>query len=152
MIKIDYTPYLEYLDIQSEGGKQYVFDPIRQKRVVLQPEEMVRQLFLQYIIKTLTYPVKRIQVEKMIKVHQMTKRFDVVIYGKNGLPKLLVECKRHNHSIDQKVFEQISSYNLAMRVDYLIVTNGIDSFACQMDYEKKTHHFLKEMPHKAIFD
>lgn len=152
MIKIDFLKYGPHLKIKTENQKQYIYDPIRQKYLVLQPEELVRQTVLHYMIEELGYPKKRIQVEKMVPNHHVTKRFDIIVYGKSGNPQLLIECKSYKEKINQKVFEQISAYNLALKVDYLLITNGLETHLCQMDYHKETYHFLKEIPDKSTFD
>lgn len=152
MIKIDFLKYSAHLKIKEEGDKKYVFDPIRNKYIIVQPEETVRQLVLHHLIHTLSYPQKRIQVEKKIRHTTITKRFDIIIYNKASHPTLLVECKSYKEKITQKVFDQISSYNQMLRVDYLLITNGIETHLCQMDYEKKSYIFLKELPSKSTFD
>lgn len=151
MIKIDFLQYAPKLVTKVEKGKTSVLDPIRGKYILLQPEESVRQLVLYYFIHVLSYPTKRIQVEKMIRGSAYTKRFDIIVYDKSGAPTLLVECKSYKEKINQNVFDQISDYNQVLHVDYLLVTNGIETHVCKMNYQEKSYTFLKDLPSKSTF-
>ena len=123
-----------------------VFDPIRKKYYVWQPEEMVRQLLVQYLIQEVGYKKNRIHLERGIKVNGQAKRCDIIIYDEDTQPYLLIECKAPNISLDQKVLDQIAIYNLVFQVPFLLVSNGIQSFCCQMDYEHKSYSFLEKLP------
>lgn len=145
-IKIDLLIFQEKLTTKEEDGKQWIFDPIRKKYLVLLPEELVRQLLLQYLIEIKKFPAGRINVEKQLTVLSSKRRFDMVIYDKNANPKMLIECKAPNVKINQKTFEQIAKYNLSIQADYLLVTNGIETFCCKMDYQNKSYSFISEIP------
>ncbi|MBC8146485.1 MAG: type I restriction enzyme HsdR N-terminal domain-containing protein [Bacteroidetes bacterium] len=132
--------------IRKENGRNEIFDLIRKKFVSLTPEEWVRQNFLMFLIKKKGYPESLITVEKSLMLNSLLKRTDLVIYSNTGLPKLIVECKATSIKITQKSFDQIARYNMTLKVDYLIVTNGLTHFICQIDYKKKTYYFLKEVP------
>lgn len=145
-IKIDLLIFQEKLTTKEEDGKQWIFDPIRKKYLVLLPEELVRQLLLQYLIEIKKFPAGRINVEKQLTVLSSKRRFDMVIYDKNANPKMLIECKAPNVKINQKTFEQIAKYNLSIQADYLLVTNGIETYCCKMDYQNKSYSFISEIP------
>jgi hypothetical protein len=132
--------------IKKEGGKQYIFDSIRKKYIVLTPEEWVRQNFIQYLINEKKYPENLMSVEKQIKVNGKQRRFDLLIYSRNGQPKLIVEFKAPGVKISQDTFDQVVRYNMVLRVERVIVSNGIQHFACEIDYEKNSFSYLSEIP------
>ena len=146
MIALDLLQFQPLLKTKKENGKTFLFCPIRKKYLVLQPEELVRQLLLIYFMEKKSYPKSRIAVEKGLTINELTKRFDVLIYDKNTLPFLLVECKAPEVKISQSTFEQISQYNFQLKVPYLLVTNGISTYVCKMDYEKQDYEFVDEIP------
>lgn len=146
MIPIDFLSYKTQLKLKIEKDRRYIFDPIRQKYLVLFPEELVRQLVLLYLIQEKKYNKNRIKIEKTLQVNQRTKRCDILIYDQAVKPLLLVECKAPQVKITQATFEQIAWYNMPLQVQYLMVTNGVSTYCCAMDYEQQTYHFLAEIP------
>ena len=130
MIKIEYPPYQP--KIKKEAGKEYIFDEIRKKWIVLTPEEWVRQNFLQYLIQIKKYPAPLIAVEKEIKLGELKKRFDVVVYDCNTKPWMIVECKEMNVPLGKAVLDQVLRYNISLDVPYLVVTNGRHCMALQL--------------------
>lgn len=127
MIKIEYPSYQP--KIKEEAGKELIFDEVRRKWVVLTPEEWVRQNFLQYLIQVKKYPASLIAVEREIAVADTKKRFDIVVYNRNHLPFMIVECKEMNVPLDNKTLDQVLRYNINLQVEYLIITNGSYCFA-----------------------
>jgi len=113
---------------KKEEEKEFIFDEIRKQWLRLTPEEWVRQNFLQYLIITKKYPATLIAVEKEIKLGELKKRCDIVVY-KNAEPWMIVECKEMNAVLNESTLEQILRYNMVMKVDYLIITNGKDIHA-----------------------
>lgn len=132
--------------LKKEEDKSYIFDDFRKKYVVLTPEEWVRQNFLMHLVNDLGFPKSLISVEAGLKLFKTKKRTDAVVYNKQGSPLLIVECKAPEVSIDEKVFDQIVRYNMALHVNYLVVTNGLNHYCCQLDYENNTYNFLKTIP------
>ena len=128
MIQINY-PFNDY-KIKTENNVEFIYDEIRRSWFVLTPEEWVRQNILQYITVIKKYPSSLIAVEKEIKVGELKKRFDIVIY-KNSLPWMLIECKEMGTKIDEKVLTQILSYHSKLQANYLLLTNGNNSFLWQ---------------------
>jgi len=145
-IDIDYSLFKNQLSLKKEAGKTFIFDPIRKKHLVLLPEEFVRQLVLQYLLLDRKYNKNRVRIEQGLKVNELSKRCDILIYDEDLSPFLLVECKSAKVKITQKTFEQIAHYNLPLQVKYLLVTNGLQSFCCEMDYKNQTYYFLSEIP------
>ncbi|GAA3640555.1 type I restriction enzyme HsdR N-terminal domain-containing protein [Flavivirga jejuensis] len=131
---------------KNSENKISIFDCIRKKFVILQPEEWVRQHCVQYLIHNKGYPISLINVEKELIVNSLKKRYDIVIYNPNGSIHLIVECKAPKIVINQDTFDQIARYNLELNATYLMVTNGLNHYYCQMDFEKERYNFLKEIP------
>ncbi|SHJ91632.1 type I restriction enzyme HsdR N-terminal domain-containing protein [Pseudozobellia thermophila] len=123
-----------------------IFDVIRKKFVVLQPEEWVRQHAVHYLLVEKNYPKSLINVEKQLTVNGLTKRYDIVVFHPNGDINVLIECKAPEVTIDQRTFDQIARYNSRLRADYLMVTNGLAHFYCQMDFESEKYTFLRDIP------
>jgi len=134
------------IKIIEQNGKRKVLDIIRKKYVVLTPEEWVRQNMIHYLIEIKGVPKTLITVEEAIKVNNLTKRVDIAVYNKKGVPVLLVECKASSVKIDQKVFDQALRYNMQLHVKYLLVTNGIKHFGCIINYEKQDYSYLTDIP------
>jgi type I site-specific restriction endonuclease len=136
--------------IKSEVQRKLIFDSIRKKYVVLTPEEWVRQNFIRYLIEEKGYPASLIAVEKKVDVNLLPQRSDIVLYNANAKPVMIVECKAAKIKITQDVFNQIARYNMKLMVPLLVVTNGLHHYCCQMDYQKKTFEFLREIPHYSL--
>jgi hypothetical protein len=122
MIKIVYPAYLPR--IRKEGQAEYIFDEVRKRWVVLTPEEWVRQQFLQYLVQVKHYPLSLIAVEKQLLMGDLRKRFDIVVYGKDTKPRMVVECKQMDVVLDHKVLDQVLRYNSILRVPFVVITNG----------------------------
>jgi hypothetical protein len=114
--------------IKTEEGKEFIFDSLRKKWMVLTPEEWVRQNFVQYLLQVKNYPASLIAIEKEIKLGELKKRFDLLVYDNDHQPWMMVECKAAAIKLDDKVLEQILRYNIGIPVRYLVVTNGTDCF------------------------
>ena len=132
--------------IREKEGKREIFDRLRRCYVALTPEEWVRQHFVNMLIEHKGYPATLTANEVSITLNGMMRRCDTVVYDKNLRPIAIVEYKAPTVKIDEKVFAQIARYSLVLKVDYLIVSNGLQHFCCKMDYEKKSYSFLREIP------
>ena len=144
MVKL-YLPNYSF-KIKNRENKFYIFDIIRKKNVVLTPEEWVRQHFIHYLIEEKNYPKSLISVEKQLKINQLVKRTDILIFNRLGLPHIIVECKAPGIHISQDTFDQIAKYNLKLKANYLILTNGLQHFYCNMDHDQMRYNFLKTIP------
>jgi hypothetical protein len=134
------------LKIRQKEGKQEVFDIIRKKYVSLTKEEWVRQNFIHFLIREKQYPQSLIGVEYTLQLLKQSRRPDIVLFDNNGIPRLIVECKSPEVKISQDTFDQVARYNMSLRVDYLIVTNGIDHYCCLINYKKGKYEFLADIP------
>ncbi len=141
MIKIDYPPYKPKIKMednpqgsagpQGSANREMIFDECRKKWVVLTPEEWVRQNFLQYLTVVKKYPAALIAIEKEIKLGDLKKRFDIVVYDAGSKPWMIVECKEMNVELTKQVLDQVLRYNITMQVPYLVITNGSYCMAFQ---------------------
>uniref|UniRef100_UPI00404953B4 type I restriction enzyme HsdR N-terminal domain-containing protein n=1 Tax=Flavobacterium sp. TaxID=239 RepID=UPI00404953B4 len=123
-----------------------IFDEIRRKFVVLTPEEWVRQHVVHHLIYEKKYPKSHINVEKKISLNGLTKRYDVVVFNADGSYQILVECKAPQVTISQTTFDQIARYNMVIEATFLMVTNGLNHYFCQIDYHQKNYHFISDLP------
>jgi len=131
---------------KNADGKTEIFDAIRKRFYVLTPEEWVRQNFIQYLIREKEFPASLMSIEKGLKLNGMQKRADIVQYNKSGNPVLIVECKAPEIKLKQDTFDQAARYNMTLQVDYLIITNGLEHYACKMNYQEHKIQFLKAIP------
>ena len=132
--------------IKTENYKQFIFDKIRKKYVVLTPEEWVRQNFIKYLKNEKKYPTSLMAVEKQVRINQKLRRFDLLFYLRNGQPYLIAEFKAPGIKITQETFDQVVRYNMVLKVKMVIVSNGLQHFACEIDYNKNSFRYLSEIP------
>ncbi|WP_167614891.1 type I restriction enzyme HsdR N-terminal domain-containing protein [Maribellus sediminis] len=132
--------------IKTENGKQLIFDGIRKKFVALTPEEWVRQNFVQFLKQEKHFPESLMAVEKQIMVNSNPRRFDLLVYSRKGQPHLIAEFKAPGVKITQETFDQVVRYNMALRVERVLVSNGMQHFACEIDYSTNSYSFLREIP------
>lgn len=132
--------------ICERDGKLQIFDPLRKCHVALTPEEWVRQHFVNFLIESRGFPAALMANEVAITVNGMKRRCDTVVYDRQLQPRVIVEYKAPTVKITKEVFAQISRYNLTLKVDYLIVSNGLQHYCCRMDYPNNSYSFLQEIP------
>lgn len=144
MQKLNFPSYS--FRFKNSENKVAIFDEIRKKFIILTPEEWVRQHTIQFLLQEKKYPKSYINVEKLIKVNDLIKRYDIVVFQSDGSLFLLIECKAPEVPISQVTFDQIARYNLTLKAKYLMVTNGLNHYFCQMDFENEKYVFLKELP------
>ena len=131
---------------KNSENKVSIFDEIRKKFIILTPEEWVRQHVVRFLLEEKKYPKSLINVEKVLSVNGLRKRYDVVVFNPDGSIFVLVECKAPEIKTAQATFDQIARYNLALKAQFLMVTNGHNHYFCQMDFENEKYAFLKELP------
>lgn len=129
-----------------EGKNLKVFDPLRRKYVALTPEEYVRQHFTAWMTDSLGYPASLMNNEVSLKLNDTSRRCDTVVFRSDGTPAVIIEYKAPTVAITQNVFDQIARYNMVLQSRYLIVSNGLQHFCCEMDYENDTYRFLPQIP------
>ncbi|MDF9829536.1 type I restriction enzyme HsdR N-terminal domain-containing protein [Parabacteroides sp. PF5-6] len=132
--------------VTERKGKKLIFDLVRRKYVALTPEEWVRQHFVHYLITEKGYPAELVANEVAIKLNQTNKRCDTVVYDRYLTPVVVVEYKSPGIEITDRVFDQIVRYNMVLTVPYLMVSNGLSHYCCQIDYKTQTYSFLEDIP------
>ncbi|CAN5121721.1 type I restriction enzyme HsdR N-terminal domain-containing protein [soil metagenome] len=142
MIRIDFSP-IDF-KIKKQKEKDIIFDEFRKKWVKLTPEEWVRQNILHYITKEKMYPASLIAVEKELMLGELKKRCDVVVYNRDNLPWMIIECKEMNTPITESVMDQILRYHITLPAEFLIVTNGVYCFGFKKEQNK--FELIKELP------
>ena len=138
-------PSFDY-KIKKEKDRLFIFDIIRKRYIALTPEEWVRQHFVSYLIYYKGYPLGLIGNEISLRLNGQNRRCDTVIYDIYGSPLMIIEYKAPHITLNQEVFDQVIRYNIALKVKYLVVSNGINHYCCVMDYDDMCPHFLKEIP------
>ena len=137
MIKIEFPK--DQIKILKREGLNEIFDPIRKRWLTLTPEEWVRQNILQYLLIIKNYPASLIAIEKEIKLGELRKRCDIVVYNRQTQPWMIIECKEMNVNLSEKTIEQILRYHITLQAQYLIITNGKYCFG----FEKKSGQFFQ---------
>lgn len=134
--------------MKLSGTRQHpkILDVLRRRFVALTPEEWVRQHFVHFLIDHKGYPAALLANEIQLKCGEKTLRADSVLYSRELVPRMIIEYKAPHIPITQKVFDQITAYNLLLHVDFLLVSNGMEHYICKMDYEAGKYSFLKEIP------
>ena len=132
--------------ITINDGKRLIFDTLRRCYVALTPEEWVRQHFVHFLLDHKGYPQALMGNEVAITLNGTSRRCDTVVYDRALRPRVIIDYKAPTVKITKEVFAQISRYNIKLKVDYLIVSNGLQHYCCKMDYEKNTFTFLQEIP------
>lgn len=145
MLRLNLPPF-ETKIIQKDNTP-YIYDILRRKYIALTPEEWVRQHFIHFLIENKNYPAALLGNEISLNLNGAHRRCDSVLYDNKAMrPRMIMEYKAPNIPITQKVFTQIYSYNLVLHVDYLVVSNGMSHYCCQLDYARKSYVFLKDIP------
>jgi hypothetical protein len=144
MIKLNFPEY--QFRITEKSGKLSIFDPVRKKYVVLTPEEWVRQHVIQYLVHEKHIPLSLITVEAEFRLFNTRKRFDIVVNDRNGKALLLVECKAPSVPVTQDVMDQAVRYNFAMKVAFLMLTNGLQHIFCYIESGEATYKLVSELP------
>lgn len=135
--------------MQKKSDIERVFDPLRRKYVANTPEEAVRQGFIHYLIDKRGWKEQLMMSEREISVNKLKFRCDIVCYNSSLQPEMIVECKAPRIKITQEVFEQIWRYALILKVKWLVVTNGIETFACRYNEEKGKYEYVNDIPYFA---
>ena len=134
------------IKIKNDKGHQSIFDVLRRKYVALTPEEWVRQHFVHFLIEHKGYPKALMANEIQLAIGNKKLRCDSVLYDRTLKPRMIIEYKAPTVSITQKVFDQITIYNMLLHVDYLVVSTGIKHYCCRMDYANQKYLFLEDIP------
>lgn len=137
------------LKVKKNGSRLSVFDRLRKRYVALTPEEWVRQHFVEYLIEEKQFPAALMANEVSLMQNGIKRRCDTLVADREGQPLVIVEYKAPEIEITQQVFDQIVRYNMVLRARYLMVSNGMSHYCCQIDYENNTYSFLNDIPEYA---
>lgn len=140
-------PYAQMKLQHTDDGAVKVFDAMRQKYLILTPEEYVRQQFTAWMRECLGYPQSLMGNEVSINLNGTRKRCDTVVFRPDGSPLMIVEYKAPEIKISQAVFDQIARYSIVLRAPFLTVSNGLSHFCCEFDYSSSSYRFFKTIPH-----
>ncbi len=144
MQKLNFPNYT--FRFKNSENKVSIFDAIRKKFIILTPEEWVRQHVVHYLLEEKKYPKSLINVEKVLHVNGLRKRYDIVVFNPDGSIFILIECKAPEIKISQMTFDQIAQYNMTLKSEFLMVTNGLNHYFCLMDFENEKYTFLENLP------
>ena len=147
MIRLNLPEY--EINVVERDGKRMIFDFLRRKYVALTPEEWVRQHFTHFLVSQKGYPKTLLANEAQLQIGDKHLRCDTVLYNKEMQPLMIVEYKAPQIQLQQKTFDQIAAYNLLLHADFLVVSNGLQHYCCQMVYEQRNYRFLTEIPDYA---
>ena len=139
---------LPSFQIKLSGTQEHprIFDILRRRYVSLTPEEWVRQHFIHFLTEHKGYPTALLANEISMNIGNKQLRADSVLYDRTLRPRMIIEYKAPTVAITQKVFDQITIYNMLLHVDYLVVSNGLQHYFCHMNYEDHTYEFLQDIP------
>ncbi|MBF25618.1 MAG: restriction endonuclease subunit R [Flavobacteriales bacterium] len=132
------------MKIKIENGKEYIFDVVRKKYVIKNPEEWVRQNIINYLNNVKKYPLALMSIEKKNEINNIKKRCDIICNDVNGNPILLIECKASKIQLNSTAFEQTMTYQKKINAKYVLITNGIKHYCFKI--EKGKNVFLKKIP------
>jgi type I site-specific restriction-modification system R (restriction) subunit len=146
MTKLNLPEY--HFNIQKTKKGLQIFDVLRKKFISLSPEEWVRQNFIRFLIEEKKYPVSLIAVETGLTYNRLKKRSDILVYNRNGITWMIIECKSPEVKISQETFNQVATYNMSgkEKTKFLAVTNGLKHYCCEMKCEENKYIFLNEFP------
>jgi len=134
------------IDVKIIESKNYIFDLIRKKYLILTPEEWVRQNLVRYFIKDLNYPKGLIKTESSLKYNNLKKRSDILIFNNDMTHFLVVECKSYKLKLNKSHISQSAMYNKIYKSKYVMISNGLDHIVCKYDWNNDSFEFMKSIP------
>lgn len=145
-IDLDFLAASRQLKIRNAGLKKEIWDILRKKWLVLQPEEWVRQILIHILIYKYGYSKNCIVLEKAFQINGRIKRFDILVYSSQLTPHILIECKSYTFPIQQNVFDQLSVYNMHVKAPFLIASNGVFTYCFKQNHDSRHLSFLEDIP------
>jgi len=149
-LELDLMRWKDELSFSNTPDGRHIFCNIRKRFYVSTPEELVRQLMLLHLLNEGNFARGLINLEKGISVNGLMRRFDLVVYHSDGSPSILIECKAPTVKLSQKTFDQVAAYNLEIKAPYLVITNGIETYAALIDFDQRNYSFLDYLPRKEL--
>jgi len=136
--------------IKQTENSFFILDSFRKRFVKLTPEEWVRQNFLRFLTEHKHYPSGLMAVEKQLTVNGMKKRCDAILYDIQAKPLMIIEFKAPNVSVNQQVFDQVAVYNAKLKVNYFLISNGMEHYCCKVDVENASYSFFEGIPDYSV--
>ena len=146
MVELNLPEYDFKVKKREYGSSWVIWDRLRQRWVALTPEEWVRQHFVEWLIAEKGFPAALMGNEVSLTQNGIARRCDTVVADRTGQPLVIVEYKAPSINITQKTFDQIVRYNMVLRARYLVVSNGLTHYCCQIDYDSNSYRFLEAIP------
>lgn len=138
--------HIKWFATRLENGREEIYDPVRKKFVSLTPEETVRQQMIHYLVVNRKVPLGLVAVEYAIRINQMQKRCDILVFSRKGYPLMIVECKARHIKLNQEAIEQAARYNLRLNVQFLTITNGLKTYCCRLFGSSEHFQLLQQIP------
>lgn len=127
--------------ITKHNEKPFIYDIIRRKLVSLTPEEWVRQHIINYLVYHKNYNKTLIAVERRLTYLKTIKRFDILVFNNKAEPEILIECKAPNINLTSETALQLALYNQQYKAQIIIISNGINHFAWQLNHNSEYQSF-----------
>lgn len=135
------------LKLRRDGDNNiYVFDVFRKKELLLTPEEWVRQHFFHFLLNSKNVPLGLLSSEHPLNINGLQRRCDGVVFDKKGQPLMIIECKAPTVQLSEKTLHQIAQYNFKLNVDWLILTNGLQTITCFINRNERKLEYLEDVP------
>ncbi|NQD70998.1 type I restriction enzyme HsdR N-terminal domain-containing protein [Sphingobacterium shayense] len=132
--------------IIRKSDKLYIFDELRKRELVLTPEEWVRQHWVHYLHNHKGYPKTLMQIEGGLKLNNLQKRSDLLIFNSSREKILLAEFKAPTVKITEKTFHQVANYNSVHKIPLLLISNGLQHYYCRIYFKESKFEFIPELP------
>ncbi len=150
-MQINLLDFQERLKLKTANSETLIWDPLRKKYIVFTPEEMVRQLCLEYLVEEGKYPRAKFNAEKGLFIGGRNYRYDLLLFDNKFKPFLLVECKAPSVKLNNLTFEQISGYNRELKVPFLLITNGPNMYLAEINWNNSSFNFVDKLPEYPVF-
>ncbi len=147
MVELNLPEYAFKVKKREDGSSWAIWDRLRERWVALTPEEWVRQHFVEWLITDREFPAALMGNEVSLSQNGIARRCDTIVADRTGAPLVIVEYKAPSIQVTQKTFDQIVRYNMVLHAKYLIVSNGLEHYCCQIDYDNNSYSFLEQIPH-----
>jgi len=141
---MEFTAHADIRIRARSNGTQEVFDVIRKSWVRYTPEERVRQHVIRFLTGPCGYPASMMSVEREIRLGELRKKFDLLLYDRVHRPWMMVECKAPEVPLTEAVLMQILRYHMAVPAPFLVMTNGHECLA--VDIGDGQVHWLEAWP------
>jgi len=144
MIKLNIPD--QNFQIKKINSKTYIFDFLRKKKLVLTPEEWVRQNLVSHLVNDLNYPKGLIKTESSLKYNNIRKRSDIIVLDRDMKNFMVIECKSFKLKLNNSNLNQAAVYNKIYKSRYLMLSNGLQLIICEYDWVNESFNFLDSIP------